>query len=292
MGTCCGNSRPNHNKSIYCIEPDGKCIVEYNINSEQFCAYPLKQQIPAMAKYCEILPGRIFIAGGFKRLKNKSGEPVADVFMFEKESGLTPKPSLDTPRTGHCMISVLGSAFLISGVVSHVRPTTECSKFSFYSNSWQKIANISRPRILAAGCNIGSFIYVTGGNPGNSLQNYRDIEKYSVLQDRWEDVELKLPLDIWRHACLPHKNGVIIFGGNGNRNHNLDCFRIDLENSIVLQQTWMAQGGEFQGCNSGEGDRVYAFETTNCKMVWAFAQGKWTSKAKSVKTVFEEENTL
>ena len=58
----------------------------------------------------------------------------------------------------------------------------------------------------------------------------------------------------------------MIFGGNGNRSHNLDCFKIDLANQIVVQHTWLTQGGEFHGCTFGEFDKAYAFETSSANV--------------------------
>ena len=220
------------------------------------------------------------------------GEPVADTWIFEKEIGLLSKCSLIEPRTGHCLIPLNGSAFLISGVISHVQPTTQCSKYDYFADTWHPIASISKPRILAAGCCLGNIIYITGGNPGNSLQNYRDIEKYSILNNNWEYANIKIPMDIWRHTCLPHKNGLIIFGGNGNRSLNLDCFKIDLIDNVVIQHTWLTQGGEFQGCNFGGFDKVYAFETTTSLVVWMFSHGKWSSKINKLNGLFKQKNTM
>ena len=225
-------------------------------------------------------------------MKQKLGEPVAEVWLFEKEVGLSAKMSLSQPRTGHCIIASFGAAYLISGVISHVLPTTECNKYDYFSESWTNISPISKPRILAAGCCISDCIYITGGNPGNSLQNYRDIEKYIVMENIWEPVNIRIPMDIWRHTCLPHVNGLIIFGGNGNRSHNLDCFKIDLTNNVVVQHTWLSQGGEFQGCNFGKGEVVYAFESTGGKAVWIFNRGKWTSKINKLPFTTRQNDTL
>ncbi|OMJ75007.1 hypothetical protein SteCoe_25966 [Stentor coeruleus] len=292
MGTCCGSNRQGKSQSIFCIDTDGKSIIEYNIHKDNFDIHSLKVQVPAMAKYCEIMPNKILIAGGFKRLKNRFGEPVNDVYLFDKEHGLCNKSSLDQPRTGHCLIAVAGVAYMISGVISHILPTKECQRYNIISDAWETISPLSKPRILAAGCFFGQSIYITGGNPGNTLQNYRDIEVYSIFSNTWKILDIKLPMDIWRHACLPHKNGIIIFGGNGNRSHNLDCFKIDLVNNIIVQLTWLSQGGEFQGCNFGEGENVYAFETVSARTVSIFSQGKWTSKVRNIKQELIEQITL
>ena len=79
MGACCASNRQGHNQSIYCIDSEGKNIVEYSITSDEFFLHPLKFQLPAMAKYSEIVPDKILITGGFKRLKHKFGEPVSEV---------------------------------------------------------------------------------------------------------------------------------------------------------------------------------------------------------------------
>jgi Galactose oxidase, central domain len=279
MGTCCGSNRQGRNQSIYCIDPEGLNIIEYNIKSEEFFIHDLQIQLPAMAKYSEILPNKIFIAGGFKRLKKKLGESVSEVWIFEKNLGLVPKLNLSRPRTGHCIVSVYGCSYIISGVISHVDPTKDCCKYDYFKDAWYDISPISKPRVSAAGCSIGGTIYITGGNPGNSLQNYRDIEKYDTESNKWEGVLIKIPMDIWRHSCVPHKNGLMIFGGNGNRSHNLHCFKIDILNNIVIQHTWLAQGSEFQGCNCGENDKIYAFESTTAGLVWTYSNNKWTSKA-------------
>lgn len=278
MGACCGNGRQGQSHSIYFIESQGNFITEYNIHTEEFFLHPVNLQLPAMSKYCEILPDKILITGGFKRLKNRLGEPVSNVWVFEKDLGLVAKDNLSQPRTGHCIVALFGVAYIISGVISHVQPTTECNKYDYFSNTWQRLSPISKPRILAAGCGIGSSIYIAGGNPGNSLQNYRDIEKYNVITDVWEQICVKIPMDIWRHTCLPHKNGLILFGGNGNRSQNLDCFKIDLVDNVIIQQTWLSQGGEFQGCNYGKGESVFAFETSTGRAVWLLSHGKWSCK--------------
>src|SRR5574343_451231 len=119
-------------------------MVEYSINQNQFFEHQLKIQLPAMSKYCEVVHEKVLITGGFKRLKGKLGEPVPDVYIFSKDSGIQKLESLDSPRTGHCIIPYSGSAFLISGVISHIQPTTTCYKFDYFLNTWTQIASISK----------------------------------------------------------------------------------------------------------------------------------------------------
>lgn len=292
MGTCCGSARPGNFQFIYSILADGRSIFEYCITTDQFSQYQLPLQLPAMCKYCEILSDKLLIVGGFERLKTKLGQSLASVYIFSKDSGIIPAKNLEKPRSGHCLISFQNTAFLISGVISQIQPTTSCLKFEYFSNNWSEIAPINKARVLAAGCCVLSFLYITGGNSGTSLQNFRDIEQYDIINDTWNLCIVKLPMDIWRHTCLPYKSGLIIFGGNGNRSYNLDCYKIDLELNIITQQTWMLQGGEFSGCNASINQSVYAFETSQSKLVWIFSQNKWTPKLRKSVKVFKYDSTL
>jgi hypothetical protein len=282
MGACCIGARPAHAQSIFSITNDGWTMIEYSVTQDLFYEHQFEIQIPAMSKYCEILHDKVLITGGFKRLKGKLGEPVSDVYIFSKDCGLQKLESLESPRTGHCLVPSSGLAYLISGVISHIQPTTSCYKFDYFCNTWSEIAPISKPRVLASGCFSQNSIFITGGNPGNSLQNFRDIEQYIISNNTWKVLELKLPCDIWRHTCLPFsEKGLIIFGGNCNKRHNLDSFQIDLTNSIITQQTWLRQGLEFSGCNFSNQFKVYALESSNCSAVWIFSNSKWTSRVRS-----------
>lgn len=292
MGTCCGSARPGNSQFIYSIPADGVSIFEYCITTDEFSQYQLPLQLPAMCKYCEVLSDKLLIVGGFQRLKTKLGDSLASVFIFSKDSGIMPGKNLENPRSGHCLIPFQSSVFLISGVISQTQPTKSCLKFEYFSNTWSEIAAISKPRVLAAGCCILSYLYITGGNSGTSLQNFRDIEQYDIINDTWNLCIIKLPMDIWRHTCLPYKGGLIVFGGNGNRTYNLDCFKIDLELNIITQQTWITQGGEFSGCNASVSQGVYAFETSQSKVVWVFSQNKWTPKIRKNVKVFKYDRIL
>ena len=292
MGNCCGSARPGHFQSIYSIEADGKSIFEYCITTDQFFQYHLPFQLPAMCKYCEILSDKLLITGGFKRLKTRLGESLNSVYIFSKDSGLIPVKNLENPRTGQCLIPFQNTVFLISGIISQLEPTASCLKFDYFSNTWSGISPISKPRVLAAGCCLSTFLYITGGNSGYSLQNFRDVEQYDIISDSWTLCVVKLPMDIWRHTCLPFKSGLIIFGGNGNRSYNLDCFKVDLESNIIVQQTWMLQGGEFSGCNLSTNFGIYAFETSHSKVVWVFSQNKWSSKVRKNVKVLNYDNFL
>jgi hypothetical protein len=283
MGNCCIGNRPGQSSSIYCISPDGSSIFEYNPSENRFIHHALGLELPSMCKYCEIPQNNLLIIGGFKRSKNKSGQAVGEVFLFNKFSGLQKLESLSNPRTGHCLIVCKSQAYLISGVISQVHPTPSCQRFDLSTNTWSEISPLSKARVLAAGCSLQSNLFITGGNPGNSLENFRDIEKYNIETDDWTLLSVKLPCDLWRHTCLAYQGGLIVFGGNCNKRFNLDCFKVDLSRNVTVQHTWLRHGGEFGGCSLVVNEKVFTFETSACRTVWVYDGSKWTSKNNSSK---------
>ena len=91
---------------------------------------------------------------------------------------------------------------------------SSCEKFSLQYEKWTKCSSLNMERSHLSLCNINNkYIYALGGE--NKIIGFLDtIEKYSIIGDVWELIQVKLPYKLECVGCIGvSHNEIIIFGG-------------------------------------------------------------------------------
>ena len=89
-----------------------------------------------------------------------------------------------------------------------------CEKYSLQYEKWVKCSSLNIERSHLSLCNMNNkYIYALGGE--NKINGFLDsIEKYNILGDIWEILNVKLPYKLECVGCIGiSSQEMIIFGG-------------------------------------------------------------------------------
>jgi hypothetical protein len=102
------------------------------------------------------------------------------------------------------------------------------------------------------------------------------IEVFDVLLNSWAVLDLRLPVSVWRHACVAYEGGLAIFGGSGTAGkHCTDSFLIGVNTKRITQVPGLVQGGYFNSVLQVRGKDIFALEDSG--WLFSFERGRWTS---------------
>ena len=286
---CCSRPRDisHPTQCLYCIPEDGTEIVEYNLETEVTRVLKLSDtQVPAQAKYCLLNNLKLLITGGRSRVSRKAkatsmNEPISSVYLFDPRDpgNIKPRSGMRAGRIGHVLIAHENYAYALTGCLMGYKATKTCEKYNVQSDLWEQISPMLVPRIHAAVCLCRNKLYVTGGNTGTSLECVHTIETYDIPLNTWAVLEMRLPIGVWRHACAPYQNGIVVFGGSTpDGQHNFDCFVIGLTSKRIMQMPWLPHAGEFTSTLSVFNQGIYTIESFTGTMLCMLQDGKWTTK--------------
>jgi N-acetylneuraminic acid mutarotase len=106
-----------------------------------------------------------------------------------------------------------------------------CEKFNIQQNKWEFIQRMNIPRNGASCCVFDGAIFIFGGN-SNSSGSLDSIERYSIKDDIWQVMRLRLKIPVHDTICYNLGGArVLIFGGSSNdkENNKFDIYDLTCE---------------------------------------------------------------
>ena len=135
----------------------------------------------------------IYISGG---VDIETGMILNSSYLFDSEN-VTLKPICDmlVKRIGHQLVYVDNCIYVIGGKTDNQVCTKLCERFNITTSQWETIDQMNYARTRSGVTRFNSlngetFIYVFFGTDTMKLTN-QSIERYSVIFNRWEVVNLK-----------------------------------------------------------------------------------------------------
>jgi len=125
-------------------------------------------------------------------------------------------PSMITRRG--CMAAVYheGYIYCFGGINYTDKVMRKCERFSFFDDTpkWEKIADMKQCRKNASAVSVtADTIYVFGGST-NSQPTLDSIEQYSVASNRWNTLQVKMPISLcFLSSFKLSSTKILILGG-------------------------------------------------------------------------------
>jgi N-acetylneuraminic acid mutarotase len=201
---------------VYAIK-QGSELLEYSLESRQIEVRNLALPMLSEAGVTCVGPNLMF-AGGIQL----SYEEVALCYLVKTvEAQAVQLPDLPLPRRRlRLCYDGQDSVFAVGGVRESVSKHnkgiqidyTMCfTKFSFSSNSWVDLPNLSIPVESPGVCYYLDQVYVFGGFNGNGCVDA--VQHFSSLSEQWNIAEVSLPEPLHSLLAVEVEGEVLVFGG-------------------------------------------------------------------------------
>ena len=120
-----------------------------------------------------------------------------------------------------------------------------CEFYDMHNDKWQYIADLNIQRSQSAACKLNDYeIFVFGGY--NKEKGTLDsIEKYSIKENKWEVLNIKIPLPLRRFMVVKvAKNLALILGGiTKSSKESQKVFKYDYEKDEIIELENLEKGG-------------------------------------------------
>ena len=164
--------------------------------------------LPEMFRVAQISNTSALITGGIQNPKSLNTALIYTKGVF------TQKQNMYNERRNHATIKIDDFIFVCGGIDSAGNPIASCEKFSLQFDKWIKISNMNCEKSHLSLCNVNNMhIYSFGGE--NKYDSILDIiERYTILNDVWDIMPIKLPIKIECPACVKKSDhSLYIMGG-------------------------------------------------------------------------------
>lgn len=235
---------------IHYFEWGNKNVIFYDIDKKAATKYTLNVEFN-MPKFCRTVAtddGRIFIIGGRDRQN-----VCCDWVLEYKDSakGLIQKKPMLLRRSDFTPVYSRSNFIYVIGGNDAKIFYKQCEKYEIDSDQWLKIANLNIGRDSAACCIFNDkFIYAFSGRVKFDKKEITNtIEKYSILGDLWEIVELSAksgwtPCDLGM-AYQIDANSLIVFGGFDKDVRTQETFIFNVNTNHMERGSYLPKEGSF-----------------------------------------------
>lgn len=146
-------------------------------------------------------------------------------------------------RRTHSVVKLGDFIYVCGGINSKGDPLNTCEKYSLEFQRWVKISsmkvgniinNLNIARSHHSMCTYNNdYIFSLGGE--NRYESLLDtIERYSVIQDVWEILSVKMPLKMECVGCIQYNNEILVLGGYSCELGSLkNVYSLDLVNNSI-----------------------------------------------------------
>jgi hypothetical protein len=154
---------------LYSFKPNSSQVFMFDILTEEEVIMNVKNfECKNCAGWC-LFDSKIFYTGGWKL-----GYSSFEVFEINTSKwSVVPRPSLNYPRHQHATIFANGCVFVFGGA-GKLGLLTACEKWNLSDQNWKVICHLPNPITQMGICNVGNFIFLSGG---------LEFERYSILKD-------------------------------------------------------------------------------------------------------------
>jgi len=200
--------------------------------------------------------GSIYLTGG-----TDSYQHFKDFFKYSVATNAWVRlPSMQKKRSAHC-ICYLQNAIYVIGGYDGTRFLRDCEVYDLGLQSWASIGSLNVPSAFASACSFNDrYIFKFGGLNGKDHQYINIYERYSLINNVWDVVELKTQDPLIRESYTLRESAesiqinskqIIIFGGK-NKNTTLDSTLLldvdELEVSIKVHPQAKLPFAEYFRC--------------------------------------------
>lgn len=163
---------------------------------------------------------------------------------------------LNTQHYFHSSVWHQNAIYVISG-----ENNVEVEKFSFNEQAWEIVPSLNQPRVSAAACSTGNFIFVMGGVVEGRI--VKSILKFAQV---WEEIDASLPIPIRGLGLFVDRDQFVVFGGKGESGFVGKYFLMDL-NFKVKMTAEFKMVGEFSQRSVGVANGGYSIVISEENMI-------------------------
>ncbi len=235
---------------VHYFEWGNKSVVFYNVDKKQATKFSLNVDVN-IPKFCRTVAtedGRIFIIGGRDR-QNACCDWMLE-FKEETKGFVQKKPMLLKRSDFTPVCSGSDTIYVIGGNDAKIFYKA-CEKYDIENDQWIKIANLNIGRDSAACCIFkNKLIYAFSGRTKFDKKEITNtIERYSILADIWELVELT-PKSVWTPCDLGmayqvDSTSLIVFGGFDKDARTQETFMFNESTSHMERGPYLPKEGSF-----------------------------------------------
>lgn len=91
------------------------------------------------------------------------------------------------------------------------RPSEKVEKYNPYTDTWQEVSSMNRPRCGIGVAIIGESLYAIGGHDGNKYLN--SVERYDIENDRWHEDVANMTVERTSFNVISLGNQIFAIGG-------------------------------------------------------------------------------
>ncbi len=118
-----------------------------------------------------------------------------------------------------------------------------CERFNIGTRKWETISQLNEPRYQALAFSVGECIYVAGGLIYDKNPRTNSIEKYEIKTNKWEEIRLKLPVNIESPTCVSktfkdQSAEIYILGGRTSEGDQNTVYEIVIDDVEKPTSTW------------------------------------------------------
>lgn len=166
-------------------------------------------EIPYSLSITQLSNESAFITGGCYSDK----KVIKKCFLYNNKK-FYEKNDMINERRNHSSIRIDNNIYVVGGMDNYFNHLRHCEKYSMINEKWSKCASLNIEKSHLSLCNIDNkYIFAFGGeNKIDGILN--TIEKYCVVGDVWEIINIKLPYQLECVGCIGISNReILIFGG-------------------------------------------------------------------------------
>ncbi len=253
---------------VHYFEWGNKSVVFYDVEKKLATKYSLNVDVN-IPKFCRTVAtedGRIFIIGGRDR-QNACCDWMLE-FKEDTKSFVQKRPMLLKRSDFTPVCSGSETLYVIGGNDAKIFYKA-CEKYDIENDQWSKIANLNIGRDSAACCVFKSkLIYAFSGRTKFDKKEITNtIERYSILADIWELVELT-PKSVWTPCDLGmayqiDSTSVIVFGGFDKDARTQETFIFNEATSHMERGPYLPKEGSFSNFVFHFGTNLYVVGWNN-----------------------------
>jgi hypothetical protein len=240
------------NKNVEFYDIDRKLATKLSLN--------IDFNIPKFCRTVATEDGRIFVIGGRDR-QNICCDWTLE-FIESNKSLIQKKPMLLRRSDFTPVCSSSGIIYVVGGNDAKIF-YKQCEKYDIENDQWSQIANLNIGRDSAASCMFNDkVIYAFSGRVKfDKKEITNSIEKYSILANLWELVELA-PKSVWVPCDLGmayqiDSNSLVVFGGFDKDARTQETFIFNCSSSLMERGPYLPKEGSFSNFVFHFGNHLY-----------------------------------
>lgn len=214
------------------------CIIEIDPEMEVYShPVPMNLHLKAYQGIVRLGYGVILVTGGINSARTRATSKTYLYDMSDIKNEILRVEDMSEKRYSFSIIYLHGLVYVIGGqTIDHETNQSiilnSCEKFDPEKTNWSPVADLNIDRCEMMAFNYGGKIYIAGGYTNKGRTN--SIETYNVKKDKWELLEMRIPICLSAAGVFTRPDMVFIIGGMKESGEYLDSvYGLDMNLSIV-----------------------------------------------------------